>query len=90
MLRIILGVIGGFIGWMTVWVGVEKGLSALWPAFGVHQKAFEEAVKNGQGAAGFTADTTMLLTQLVFGTIVFFVVHLKSIQTCLKDWHIRI
>ena len=70
MLRIVLGVIGGFIGWMIAFIGVEKIISALWPAFGVNQKAFEEAVKNGAGASGFTADTTMLLTQLVFGTAV--------------------
>ena len=67
MLRIVLGVIGGFIGWMIVWIGSEKIISALWPAFGVHQKAFEEAIKNG---GEFTADTTMLLTHIVFGSIV--------------------
>jgi hypothetical protein len=64
MLRIVLGVIGGFIGWLIVWIGVEKIVSAIWPAFGVHQKAFEEAVKNG---GSYTADTAMLLTQLVLG-----------------------
>lgn len=67
MLRIVLGVIGGFIGWLILWVGVEKGLSAIWPAFGVHQKAFEEAIKNG---GQFTADTTMLLTHIVVGSII--------------------
>lgn len=70
MLRIVLGVIAGFFAWLIVWVGIEKTLSAVWPAFGVHQRAFEEAVKNGPGASGFTADTAMLLTQLVLGTIV--------------------
>lgn len=69
MLRIVLGVIGGFISWMILFIGVEKIISALWPTFGVNQKAFEEAIKNGT-SAGFTADTTMLLTQLVFGSIV--------------------
>lgn len=67
MLRIILGVIGGFIGWLIVWIGVEKILSAVWPAFGVHQKAFEEAVKYG---GQFTSDNTMLLTHVVVGSIV--------------------
>ena len=67
MLRIVLGVIGGFIAWVIVWFGSEKGLSAIWPAFGVHQKAFEEAIKNG---GQFTADTTMLLTHIVVGSIV--------------------
>lgn len=69
MLRIVLGVIGGFISWMFLFIGIEKIISAVWPAFGVNQKAFEEAIKNG-ASAGFTADTTMLLTQLAFGTIV--------------------
>ncbi|MGB5013696.1 MAG: hypothetical protein WBO68_06655 [Pyrinomonadaceae bacterium] len=67
MLRIVFGVIGGFISWIIVWFVSEKGLSAIWPAFGVHQKAFEEAIKNG---GQFTADTTMLLTHIVTGSIV--------------------
>ncbi len=67
MLRIVFGAIGGFIAWLIVWIGVEKILSAIWPAFGVHQRAFEEAVKNG---GQFTADTTMLLTHIVVGSIV--------------------
>ncbi|MDX6384001.1 MAG: hypothetical protein QOK48_1574 [Blastocatellia bacterium] len=70
MLRIVLGVISGFIAWLIVWVGTEKILSAVWPAFGVHQRAFEQAVKNGPNASGFTADTTMLLTHIVVGSIV--------------------
>ncbi len=67
MLRIVLGVVGGFIGWMIVWIGSEKIISAMWPAFDVNQKAFEEAIKNG---GEFTADTAMLFTQLVLGIIV--------------------
>ena len=67
MLRIVFGVIGGFISWIMVWFVSEKGLSAIWPAFGVHQKAFEEAIKYG---GQFTADTTMLLTHIVTGSIV--------------------
>ena len=66
MLRIVLGVIGGFFAWLIVWVGVEKILSAIWPAFGVHQRAFEEAVKNG---GQFTAETGALLTHIVLGSI---------------------
>ena len=67
MVRIVLGVIVGFFAWLIVWVVSEKVLSALWPAFGVHQHAFEEVVKNG---GQFTADTTMLLTHIVVGSIV--------------------
>jgi hypothetical protein len=67
MLRIILGVVGGFIAWLIVWVGVEKIISAVWPAFGVHQRAFENAIKNG---GEFTADSTMLLMHIVLGSVI--------------------
>ena len=67
MLRIVLGVVGGFFAWVIAWFGSEKILSAIWPAFGVHQRAFEEAIKNG---GQFTADTTMLLIHIVLGSIV--------------------
>jgi uncharacterized membrane protein (DUF485 family) len=67
MVRIVLGVIAGFISWVIVWFGSEKILSAIWPAFGAHQLAFEAAIKNG---GQFTADTTMLLTHIVLGSIV--------------------
>ena len=67
MLRIILGVTTGFIGWIIVWFASEKALSAIWPAFGVHQKAFEDVLKNG---GQFTAETGPLLTHIVVGSIV--------------------
>jgi hypothetical protein len=67
MLRIVLGVVAGFISWLIVWIGTEKILSAIWPAFGVHQEAFEEAIKNG---GEFTSNSTMLLTHIVTGSIV--------------------
>jgi hypothetical protein len=67
MVRIILGIVAGFLAWMIVWIGIEKILSAVWPAFGAHQKTFEEVIKNG---GQFTADTTMLLTHIVLGSIV--------------------
>ena len=50
-----------------MWFGSEKILSAIWPAVRRSSKAFEEAVKNG---GQFTADTTMLLTHIVLGSIV--------------------
>lgn len=68
MVRIVMGVIGGFIAWMMAWFGGEKLLSAVWPdGFGVHQRAFETALING---GQFTADTTMLVTHIVLGTVV--------------------
>ncbi len=66
MLRIVLGVIVGFFAWLIVWVGSEKGLSAVWPEFGAHQSAFEEAIKNG---GQFTAETKFLLIHIVLGSI---------------------
>ncbi|MBI2807912.1 MAG: hypothetical protein HYX68_23255 [Planctomycetes bacterium] len=68
MVRIVVGVIAGFFAWMIVWVGSEKVFSAIWPEeFGVHQRAFEEAVKNG---GDLTVDTTLLLEHIVVGVIV--------------------
>jgi hypothetical protein len=68
MVRIVLGAIAGFCAWSVVWVGSEKVLSAIWPEwYGAHQVAFEAAVaKGGQ----FTADTTILLMNIVRGSIV--------------------
>jgi hypothetical protein len=67
MLRTILGVAGGFFAWLTVWVVSEKITSALWPAFGVHQEAFQAAITDG---GDFTAEGAMLVTHIVLGSIV--------------------
>jgi hypothetical protein len=67
MVRIVLGVIAGFFSWAIAWFGSEKLISAIWSAFGVHQRAFEEVIKNG---GQFTADTSMLLTHIVIGSII--------------------
>jgi hypothetical protein len=68
MVRIVLGVIAGFFAWSIVWVGSEKILSAIWPEwYGAHQLAFETAVAN---SGQFTADTTILLMNIVRGSIV--------------------
>lgn len=67
MLRIVLGVIGGFFAWVIVWFGSETILSAIWPAFGVHQAEFQTAIEHG---GQFTADAGFLLTHIVLGSIV--------------------
>ena len=67
MLRIILGVIGGFLAWAIAWFGGETILSAIWPAFGVQQAAFQAAIENG---GQFTAGSTMLLTHVMLGSVV--------------------
>lgn len=67
MLRIVLGVVGGFIAWIIAWFASEKIIGATWPAFGVHQNAFQAAITDG---GEFTAVTPMLLTHIVLGSIV--------------------
>ena len=67
MLRIVFGVIVGFFAWLIAWFGGEKIISAIWPAFGVHQAAFQAAIENG---GPFTADTGALLIHIVLGSIV--------------------
>ena len=71
MLRIVLGVIAGFFGWVILWVGSEKVLSVIWPeGFGVPQRAFQAAVENRADPSTFTATTRLLLTHIVVGLIV--------------------
>lgn len=68
MLRIILGVIAGFIIWSIIWVGSEQVLSVVFPAWwGVHQTEFEKATFN---KTPFTADTTILILNVIRGAIV--------------------
>ena len=67
MVRIVFGVIVGFFAWAVVWFGSEKILSAVWPAFGVHQAAFQAAIEDG---GAFTPDSTMLFVHIVLGSIV--------------------
>ena len=70
MIRIILGVIAGFFAWAILWFGSEQLLSSIWPAFGVHQAAFQNAIENGPDASAFTADSTILLIHILLGSIV--------------------
>ncbi len=68
MIRIVLGVVVGFIAWLILWVGGEQILSVLWPeGLGVHQRAFQEAIEKG---GPFTADRTLLVVHLVLVPLV--------------------
>ena len=67
MVRIILGVIAGFFAWAIAWLGSEKILSAIWPAFGAHQVAFQAAVEHG---TSFTPNATFLVVHIVLASIV--------------------
>ncbi len=66
-MRRVSGVIAGFFAWLIVWVGFEKVLSAIWPAFGAHQLAFQAAIEHG---GPFTANSSILLIHIVLGSIV--------------------
>jgi hypothetical protein len=47
-MRIVLGVIAGFIAWSIVWVGSEGTLGRFWSEFAEHSAAAERAFVNGE------------------------------------------
>ena len=67
MIRTVLGVVASFLAWMILWFGAETLLSALWPAFGAHQAAFQAAIEEG---GPFTPDSAILLIHCVLAAIV--------------------
>ena len=68
MIRIILGVVAGFIAWSILWVGSDQVLMSMWPDwYGAHQEAFGLAMEN---KGSFTADTTILIMHIVRAAIV--------------------
>lgn len=67
-MRMLVGVVAGFVTWLVVWLGTEMVLSAVWPEwFGAHQRAFQAAITDGNP---FTADTTILLIHVVSGSLI--------------------
>jgi uncharacterized membrane protein YeaQ/YmgE (transglycosylase-associated protein family) len=63
MLRIILGIIVGFIAWSIIWVGSDQFLASIsrdW--YGAHQDKVALAVVNGES---FNPDFTIVLISLV-------------------------
>ena len=67
MLRIILGVIVGFVAWSIVWVGSDQVLMGLIPWYEVHQQAFQSAVLID---TPFVADRAILVMHLVRAMII--------------------
>ena len=56
MVRIILGVVVGFIVWSILWIGSDQVLISLSPQwYGSHQYGFEDAMNNGKP---FAPDST--------------------------------
>ena len=67
MLRVILGIVVGFIVWSVLWVGSDQLLQNLSPAwYGAHQLAFEKAMFN---KTEFTPDNTILILRLVLSIL---------------------
>ena len=68
MLKIVLGVIAGFVAWSVLWLGTDQVLIMASPAwYGAHQAAFEFAMGTQQP---FTPDTMILLMHLVRAAII--------------------
>jgi hypothetical protein len=68
MVRIILGVLAGFLAWSIVWVGSDQVLMSLSPAwYGAHQLAFERAMTNKEP---FSPDMTILFMHLVRSVLI--------------------
>ena len=68
MVRIVLGVIVGFLVWSVLWVGSDQVLMMIWPEwYGAHQLAFERAMTNKEP---FAPDLTILMMHLVRSVIV--------------------
>ena len=66
MVRVILGVVAGFIAWSILWVGSDQVLIGTIGWYGEHQRAFEKAMTNGDA---FTADNTALAMNVVRSVI---------------------
>lgn len=67
MLRVILGVIAGFVAWSIIWVGSDAMLQAFSPGwFGAQKNSMALAVVNGES---FRTDTTIVIIDLVRSVI---------------------
>ncbi|MEO8573123.1 MAG: hypothetical protein ABI481_04070 [Pyrinomonadaceae bacterium] len=68
MLKIILGVVAGFIAWTILWLGSDQLLISFSPGwYGAHQNAFQAAMVN---ATPFTPDNTILSMHLCRAAII--------------------
>ena len=68
MLKIVLGVVVGFVAWSILWVGSDQVLMMASPNwYGAHQLGFEKAVTNQEP---FSADSTILITHLFRNAII--------------------
>lgn len=67
MIRIVLGIVAGFISWPLVWFSIEKTLSAVFPGwYGSDKQQFEEVLKNG---GEFSPNSVVLILDVLFGAV---------------------
>ena len=67
MLRIIAGIVVGFVVWSILWTGSDAILSALSPDwYGRNLNEFQSAIEN---QTNYTADSTMLIIALIRSVI---------------------
>lgn len=66
MLRLILGIIVGFVVWSILWVGSDAVFMAVSDWYGKHHTEFDAAVTNNQP---FAVDSTVLIIGLVRSVI---------------------
>ncbi|MGH9818528.1 MAG: hypothetical protein ACRD43_00055 [Pyrinomonadaceae bacterium] len=71
MIRIVLGVIAGFIAWSIIWVGSDYVLMTTFAWYARHQAAFSAAITNKEA---FEPSTTILIMNLVRSVIASFLV----------------
>jgi hypothetical protein len=67
MLRIILGVIVGFVVWSILWLGSDQLMIQTIGWYGDHQHAFERAMVNKEA---FLPDLTILIMNIVRSVII--------------------
>lgn len=67
MVRIILGVIAGFIAWSILWIGSDQVLISTIDWYGKHQNEFARAMFNKD--PGFEANSTILIMHLIRSVI---------------------
>ena len=68
MLKIVLGVIAGFVAWSVLWIGSDQVLIMASPGwYAIHQDNFQLAMENQDQ---FKPDTTILIMNLVRAAII--------------------
>jgi hypothetical protein len=66
MLKVVLGVIAGFVAWSIIWVGSDAVLSTAWAEYGAHQNRAILALANNES---FAADNTIMAVRLVISIV---------------------